>query len=463
MLLLLPRPGALSRAMHRRVGLCAGRAALAPQGSRAAAHPWRGAAQRGCAGLGPQAARRPSRWVLLKVAVRDGALDFRSRPLRYMSIPLVAGLVGYATNWVGIQMLFYPIETLGPELYRQTDSPYGLFCWQGVVPTKTARMAERLTLIVTERLLSLTEAFGRVDADRFATMLQPFVEDGIRADAPNGRLWALAMRPFLHYFLTRIVEQLKREIEDVLDLEEVVRSAFLRDKLILVELFQEVGRKELAFMVNSGFYFGFALGLWQMFLWGLLPRNWTLPVAGSMVGYVTNWIAIKLIFDPVEPVPVGPFVVQGLFEKRQPEVSVEFAAFLSSRVLTSPRLVAELASGERRGEFEALLRRSVPFFVPDAVVGAACGGLRRFAAEPEDHPAHVYLAERLAVEATLAHRLRLLAPAEFESLLHPVFQEDEIVLIIIGGILGFATGVLQFLFNFGGPTALRSTASALHR
>ena len=44
----------------------------------------------------------------------------------------------------------------------------------------------------------------------------------------------------------------------------VVLSAFLRDKVVLVDLFQKVGRVELDFLVNSGFGFGFLLGLLQM-------------------------------------------------------------------------------------------------------------------------------------------------------------------------------------------------------
>ena len=44
-----------------------------------------------------------------------------------------------------------------------------------------------------------------------------------------------------------------------------------------------------------------------------------MQVAGAVVGYITNWIAIKLLFDPAEPVKLGPIVVQGLFESRQVE------------------------------------------------------------------------------------------------------------------------------------------------
>lgn len=72
--------------------------------------------------------------------------------------------------------------------------------------------------------------------------------------------------------------------------------------------------------LSSGFFFGFLLGLVQMFVWLLYDKPWTLPAGGAIVGYITNWVALKLIFEPVDPVKIGPFVLQGLFLKRQNEV-----------------------------------------------------------------------------------------------------------------------------------------------
>lgn len=57
-----------------------------------------------------------------------------------------------------------------------------------------------------------------------------------------------------------------------------------------------------------------------MFVWLLYDKPWTLPAGGAVVGYITNWVALKLIFEPVDPVKIGPFVLQGLFLKRQNEV-----------------------------------------------------------------------------------------------------------------------------------------------
>jgi uncharacterized membrane protein YheB (UPF0754 family) len=67
------------------------------------------------------------------------------------------------------------------------------------------------------------------------------------------------------------------------------------------------------------------------------PLGWTPPVAGALVGYVTNCIAIKLLFEPTDP-PVdilGLFQVQGLFKSRQIEASNEFGAFLGQRALNA--------------------------------------------------------------------------------------------------------------------------------
>ena len=39
----------------------------------------------------------------------------------------------------------------------------------------------------------------------------------------------------------------------------------------------------------------------QMALWIFYELPWTLAAGGAVVGYLTNWIALKLIFEPVEP------------------------------------------------------------------------------------------------------------------------------------------------------------------
>lgn len=177
-----------------------------------------------------------------------------------------------------------------------------------------------------------------------------------------------------------------------------------------------------------------------------------MQVAGAFVGYITNWIAIKLLFDPAEPVKVGPIVVQGLFESRQVEVSDEFANFMATRVLNSGKLLESLASND--GNLHSFLRRQLPYPVPEFILSGALRAIGRAANNPRSYEElHEYMTEKLDIEQTLACRLKLLSPIEFEDLLHPVFQEDEAILIAAGGVLGAVAGAGQTRLGWGGPGA----------
>ena len=59
-----------------------------------------------------------------------------------------------------------------------------------------------------------------------------------------------------------------------------------------------------------------------------------------------------------------------------------------------------------------------------------------------------YTQEALDMERTVREKMQQLAPADFEGVLHPAFEEDEIELIALGGILGAIVGVIQLFTLF---------------
>ena len=57
-----------------------------------------------------------------------------------------------------------------------------------------------------------------------------------------------------------------------------------------------------------------------------VENPWTLSIGGGIVGFATNWLALKWIFCPVNPTKIGPFgPFQGLFLTRQKAVAKEFS------------------------------------------------------------------------------------------------------------------------------------------
>jgi len=77
------------------------------------------------------------------------------------------------------------------------------------------------------------------------------------------------------------------------------------------------------------------------------------------VGSMTNWIAIQLIFTPLEPKKIGPFAFQGLFLKRQKEISAEYSRVFTEEVLTAKEVVHTLVHGARSDRTLSLLRTHI--------------------------------------------------------------------------------------------------------
>eukprot|EP00934_Nitzschia_sp_Nitz4_P002955 Nitzschia sp. Nitz4//scaffold202_size38995//23972//24895//NITZ4_007633-RA/size38995-processed-gene-0.39-mRNA-1//1//CDS//3329541387//2945//frame0 len=256
-------------------------------------------------------------------------------------------------------------------------------------------------------------------------------------------------------FLTNLIRDIQTNIDKVFSLESCVVSQMVQDRAKLGALFRKVGQSELNFLVNSGLWLGFLLGLIQMAISLLWDNPWTLSIGGGIVGFATNWLALKWIFEPINPTKVGPFVLQGMFLRRQKDVAAEFSKFFADKILSSPKLWESLLTNpSTRPHLFALVRVHV-----QRICSLLSLGLLR----PKPSPAmldavtettmsklpnhipvlHDYIDKTLGLEETLRTRMEAMSAAKFEKVLHPIFEQDELTLIIAGAVLGFGAGLIQ--------------------
>jgi len=396
---------------------------------------------------------------------------------------LIAGIVGYITNALALGMTFLPIEFFGPELFRLPNQPWGLFGWQGIIPTKSEKMASVCFDLMTTKLIDLKEIFDRLDPAKFSEvmedalllMLDSIVEEVAMKYMPN--VWnqlpkevkdevVVVMNIESDSFLVTFMEEVKEHIEDILDIKQMTVAACIREKRLVNKIFQECGEKEFKFIRQSGFYFGFLFGLIQMGVFFGYDASWILPLFGFLVGWATNWLALKVIFRPLYPHKFGPITIQGLFIKRQKEVSETFARVNCVEILHTKAIWDTILTGPLSPNFFAMLRAHSIVFTEKLV-----GGLKPLAilpmgseqwADMKEEIAHQiasklpeimphsykYTTEALDMENTIRERMQLLGYEDFEGVLHPAFEEDEILLILVGGILGLVAGAFQVLIFY---------------
>ena len=330
------------------------------------------------------------------------------------------------------------------------NQPWGLFGWQGIIPTKTEKMASLCFDLMTTKLLNMKEIFDRIDPVKFSEamedatllMLDSVVDEVAMKYMP--KCWynlpqkvkdevVVAMSIESDQFLATFMEEVKARIEDILDLKEMIVSACVREKRLMVQVFQECGEKEFIFIRRSGFYFGFLFGLVQMGVFFVYNATWILPVFGFLVGWATNWLALKVIFRPLEPYRFGPFTLHGIFLKRQKEVSETFARVTCVEVLHTKAIWEAILTGPRSQYFYAMLRAHSIVFTEKLVGGLkplaiTVMGSKKFAemkeeiAEKisEDMPAimpysYQYTTEALDTENTIREKMQGISHAEFEG------------------------------------------------
>jgi uncharacterized membrane protein YheB (UPF0754 family) len=389
-------------------------------------------------------------------------------------IPVISALVGWFTNVVAIKMMFHPVEFFGIPPYLG---------WQGVIPANALRLAKVSNTLITEKLLSLRELFDETfNADAFTGKLGAVIDDVTEqiidevANKHAKDLWANAgdfMRDKVRQQVrAEIVEvshsialDMADDIDSIMDIERTVLEAIDRHKALMGEMFYEVGRQEFKFIERSGLYFGFLFGIVQMITWVLYPAPWILPAAGFGVGYMTNWIAIKLVFAPREPVKVGPITVQGLFHKRQAEVAEAFGRIVATRVLNADNIVRTVMEGDGVNRMNEIVEHRVG----ELIAKYEAHPMAKLVLPEPERPAlrtevlhriktewpkpggffHTFAGESVDLHGELERRMKALDRESYEGVLRPAFQQDEWKLIAAGAVLGTGAGVLQLVYIFG--------------
>jgi len=276
----------------------------------------------------------------------------------------------------------------------------------------------------------------------------------------RNRVYARARRQ-LPEILDNMVDDMAENIEQLIDLRAMVVRLMQADKSLVVRIFQEVGDVELKFVINSGAGFGFLFGLFQLAVYLVYPESWVLPVFGFLIGYLTNWLALNVIFRPLEPFWIGPYCIHGLFMKRKHEVADKFAEVCARDILNLGNLMTEVMAGSQAHRSKAIIKRHLRPLLESSVVRTAIQitmGAEGYAnlktrvtekamamALQSVNDAHFSRERSGVIQAMLSKRMAAMSNNEFQQLLRPAFKEDERILIMLGAGLGTVAGLLQML------------------
>lgn len=389
----------------------------------------------------------------------------------YVSMPIIAATIGYLTKLVAIEMIFRPKEFVGIKPFLG---------WQGMVPRRAAKMAAIAVDSVMSKILQPEELFDRIDPDDLIKEVEGPLHHSVAKITEtvmsefNPGLWEAMPQAVRNIMISRIekrapettrglMNQIRDNLDQVFDIKHMVVTNLVRDKDLLNRMMREISAKALKFMARAGGIFGFYIGCVQVIVFILTGSHLVLPIFGLITGGMTDWIALRMIFRPIEPGKrlFGIMPWQGLFHKLRDEVSRDYAKLLAKDIITPGAVLESLLTGPMSDKLFELIQDEIKAtidaeagimrpFVAMAIGGRKYQAMKLRSAEivieqmPEQaHLVEEYATDALDLENLAAERMQLLTALEYEELLRPAFRDDEKTVIAVGAIIGCVVGELQ--------------------
>ncbi len=185
------------------------------------------------------------------------------------------------------------------------------------------------------------------------------------------------------------------------------------------------------------------------------------PFICALIGWLTNYIAIRMLFHPRQPVKVLFWTWQGIFPKRQKElaknlgelveqelishddikgvindpefiqklrnqIEIYVGSFINKKLKSIHPVLASILKGRALEKMKEMIVQEVERFIPDMIEQAA-GELE----------------SRLRFSHIVQEKIESFSMEKLETVIFTIMKKELWFVEVIGGVLGFFIGIVQ--------------------
>ncbi|MCU0388323.1 MAG: DUF445 family protein [Chitinophagaceae bacterium] len=186
-----------------------------------------------------------------------------------------------------------------------------------------------------------------------------------------------------------------------------------------------------------------------------------IPFISGFIGYITNLVAIKMLFHPKNPVNILGIKVQGIFPKRQQQFAEKLGKLVGQELLSFAEIEAQLTANENLTKLTPVVEQHLDNFLRHKlsaempIISAFIGEktiqkLKAVFLEemnllfPDLMKKYAqHLEEDLDLERIVTEKVSNFSSEKLEGLLYQIMSKEFRFVEIIGAVLGFLIGLLQ--------------------
>ena len=183
------------------------------------------------------------------------------------------------------------------------------------------------------------------------------------------------------------------------------------------------------------------------------------------IGWITNWVAIKMLFRPHKEINFGLFKIQGLIPKRKAEIGTGIASIIQNELISVKDVISNIDREEFSKRLNSLiddvldknLKKKVKekfpllqMFFTDKVAKDIGNTIKDIVMENQEKIFEIfsnYAEENIDFEIIISDKISNFSLDKLEEIITLLAKRELKHIEVIGAILGMIIGAVQYLIT----------------
>ena len=184
------------------------------------------------------------------------------------------------------------------------------------------------------------------------------------------------------------------------------------------------------------------------------------------IGWITNWVAIKMLFRPHKEINFGLFKIQGLIPKRKAEIGTGIASIIQNELISVKDVISNIDREEFSKRLNSLIddvldknlkkkmKEKFPLlqmFFTDKVAKDVGNTIKDIVMENQEKIFEIfsnYAEENIDFEVIISDKISNFSLDKLEEIITLLANKELKHIEVIGAILGMLIGAVQYLITF---------------
>ncbi|SDK74809.1 DUF445 domain-containing protein [Natronincola ferrireducens] len=185
-----------------------------------------------------------------------------------------------------------------------------------------------------------------------------------------------------------------------------------------------------------------------------------LATIGAVIGWITNLLAVKLLFKPYEPfhLPILNIQLQGLIPKRRSEIAVSIGKTIEQDLLSIEEIISKLSNSQNKEEIFLVIKSKINRIIgerlPAIIPSPFKGMIQSYIEDIIDQEGEKIITEimeaiiekgtsTIQLSTMIEEKINEFPMDKLEQVVLDIAKKELKHIEILGGVLGFVIGLLQ--------------------